>query len=59
VWRGGSAGPEGLPELSAWLSGASPDRPEWVFTAGQPEFRSFVDDLVRTSRVPEHLWLAP
>lgn len=59
VWRGGSAGPEGLPELSAWLSGASPDQPEWVFTPGQPEFRSFVDDLVRSSQVPEHLWLAP
>jgi hypothetical protein len=59
LWRGGSAGPGGVAELTAWLSGTSPDEPEWVITAGHPDFRTVVDELVETSRVPEHLWLAP
>ncbi|GIE36555.1 hypothetical protein Ait01nite_096000 [Actinoplanes italicus] len=32
VWRGGSGGPDGLQELSAWLTGPSATPPDWVLT---------------------------
>jgi hypothetical protein len=57
VWRGGSAGPGGVAELAAWLSGEPVEQPEWVLTPDRPDFRVFVDELAATSRVPAHQWL--